>query len=287
MTTRDAYRMGHSFRSVEGLPRHDQIEEPRGVRPYVLPKLGIARRAVGAKQLGQFILQAGKPDALEDAGGIGNTKDTIDAYAVCSIATDGFALLHRCSGQDSGGFWVAVPCGPEQTRVEFFQCNEWENGLFTPPRISITGLDGTEPEFAGWKNEVEGVHQMEFEQNFSGCGAFVELQVPDNSRQTGNSHYPRGPLRITLSVFPSPLLGPPSFVELDFGAGVYFRQTGPIGLSSATFPEGASPNRFPRNATGHLQQQTYADWNKSAPGASGSPASLLSWLANGTFTVYP
>lgn len=295
LSGRDEGIVRETVNRVQSMPLRTDEQIPR--QSVVLPKLGKARRAIAARQKGQFILQANLPDQLEDASTIGSSKDTLDAYAICSMGRGDFALLHRCSGQGSGGFWAAMPCGGTTEEPEF-ECDEWEGGTFRPPNISITGLEDTDEDaFDGWAARVKGTHRMEYEQSPTTlaptCGAFVVLQVPDNSGT--DSGYPRGPLRIDFSVTGAGIAGPPYFltVALLFQAGRRFGEAAGAGeLATATYPEGAGVNEFHRNAQGQLREDSYgvladgsSQWRTAD--ATSNYQDLLDWLANGRFEVYP
>lgn len=73
-------------------------------RSSPLPTLARATVAVTAYTTASFRLLKNLPDNLADG------SDTRGAYALCDIAANDTVLLHRCVGEDSGGFWAATKC---------------------------------------------------------------------------------------------------------------------------------------------------------------------------------
>ena len=289
MASRNYDRIRQGIKQVEGrlYPQRFSADPQR----QVLPKLGKAKQSIGALQRGTFLLQRRLPDVIQD------TTQELEAYPLCEIAGGDYAILHRCVGDATGGFWAAVPC--TSANQPTYECEEWENGTFTPPQLAIEDLPADNGAFQGWADDVNGTHQMQFEQDpvdpdldFPGavkpaCRAFVVLQVPNNVT-TGDSSWPEGPLRIDfLSVGGG--LGDPTFgrvVSLRFNAGVRRIPTVPgDSFALVTYPEGLGANEYPRTSTGHLRGQSYKLWDKTR--ATSSDAALLAWLNNGTFTVYP
>ena len=93
--------------------------------PGPLPELGKADTAIAAMQLGTFSLQKLSPGALEDGTG------TRDAYALCAINAGDLCALHRYVGEDSGGFWAALPLcstGSAVVDTNVISCNGCADG---------------------------------------------------------------------------------------------------------------------------------------------------------------
>lgn len=144
--SRDEFRIREAIRNVEGSGRKIANIAPSTMLP--LPKLGRASTSVQAHHLGTFALLRNTPNALV----VGSNE--IPAYAACAVAEGDDVLLHRCSGEDSGGYWIAVPCTSagtgtnNQVECDLFEDNEAPL-QWTIDFAGITTYPGTRPQPIG------------------------------------------------------------------------------------------------------------------------------------------
>lgn len=73
-----------------------------------VPTRGKAQADVAENELGTFTLLKNKPDGYEES------EEERDAYALCPIEQFGFVSFFWFVGEDSQGYWGALPCAMEE-----------------------------------------------------------------------------------------------------------------------------------------------------------------------------
>lgn len=79
------------------------IPGPSGKQPR--PRLAKATGETSAFTMGTFRLQANTPDGLQDG------SKTLDAYTTANLKVGDLVELIKMKGEDSGGYWLAIPLG--------------------------------------------------------------------------------------------------------------------------------------------------------------------------------
>lgn len=284
LSGRDEQRLREAVKRVEAItPPAEDFTRPVQAP---LPRLAKAKIGLAKGILGPFILQADTPNQLVD----GSTE--LDAYAFCGVKRGQVCLLHRCVGESSKGFWVAMPCSKESEQEAEYDCDACTNGKMPELSLTISGLlDTGQDNFDGWAAKINGTHTLRHETDILGvegepmqilpCEPGVQIAVPDNTAT--NPMWTAGPfaVKFRINTFQNRAglvftAGRPNFPPNVILSG--FEHTRIVYWENAA-------SRMTRTGLTVNCDQTYSNWVQAGSYSFEPSKSFATWLGNGTFQL--